>query len=203
MTSNLSMASTNTPSLEARLSAIEAKLGVLPLANSSSLNAISSRLDTAKSTMDARTTSQFRDICLESEKLMKELDPGMALTHQSQPLLYRRQEILASSESLKRDMDELRNILHLLLTSQPAHTDHLREEQVTQAPIITAPSISHEDERRLDALRLLLLDITARSEKLVSSMDNMLECYHTVVTAASEKFVLADETISHSEARKI
>ena len=130
---------------------------------------------------------------------MKELDPGMALTHQSQPLLYRRQEILADSDSLKQDMDELRKILHLLLTSQQATAGPLREEQVTQAPIITAPSISHEDQKRLDTLRIILLDISSRSKKLVSRVDNMLECYHAVMTAASEKFVLADESISHRE----
>ena len=191
--------SASATSIEARLSALEAQLGVLPLSSNASRDDISSRLDIAKSKLDSTTTSQFRDTCQESENLMKELDPGMALTHQSQPLLYRRQEILAASDSLRQDMNELSKIFHLLLTAQPANSGPLREEQVTQAPIITAPSISQEDERRLDALRLNLLDINGRTNKLVAKMDSILECYHAVMTAASEKFVLADETISHRE----
>jgi hypothetical protein len=115
-------------------------------------------------------------------------------------LLYRRQEVLASSDSLQKDMEELRKILHLLLTSQPATSSGpLREDQVTQAPIITSVCLSPEDERRLDALQLTFRDLDTRSQKLVGEMDNTLECYHAIMTAASEKCVLADETIAMRE----
>ncbi len=49
------------------------------------------------------------------QKLLKELDPGIALTHQQQPLLYKRQQVLACSEELTTDFHELENILNLLL----------------------------------------------------------------------------------------
>ena len=192
-------------SFEARLAAVEAKLGVLPLIRPSSkatIDDVSSRLDAIKSAVETHTTSQFRDTWQESEKLFQELNPGMALTHQQQPLLYRRQEILASADALRTDMEELRKILHLLLTSQPAISGPLREDHVTQAPIITQLSISYEDERRLDALRLTLQDLQNRTQKLMRKMDQTLECYHTIMTAASEKIVLADETILMKEARQ-
>lgn len=192
-----------TGELEARLSALEAKLGV----SSSSLTAqndnISSRLDSIQSTIETQTTSQFRETWKESQKLFRELNPGMALTHQQQPLLYRRQEVLAASGSLKQDMDELGKILHLVMTSQQAKQQKttLREDQVTQAPILTSMSISPEDERRLDDLRLTLTDLNTRTQTLMASMDHMMECYHTAMTAASEKFILADESISLRESK--
>jgi hypothetical protein len=186
-------------SIEARLAVVEAKLGVLPLSAPTGKDAVASRFKAIQSAMDSHTTSQFRDTWQESDKLFRELDPGIALTHQQQPLLYRRQEVLASADTMQNDMEELRKILHLLLTSQPSTSGPLREDQVTQAPIITGASISPEEEHRLDALRLSFVDMNARTTQLVSKMDNMLECYHAIVSAASEKCVLADEAIGLRE----
>jgi hypothetical protein len=199
------MAAAAGSSLEARLSALEAQLGVSSSSEGPSRNDMSIRLDALQSTIETQTTSQFRETWHESQKLFRELDPGMALTHQQQPLLYRRQEVLAASGSLQTDMGELGNILHLLLTSQrePANQQQpnatLREDQVTQAPILTSVSVSPEDQRRLDALRLTLEGLNVRTQKLTTNMDQMLECYHAVMTAASEKCILADETISYRE----
>jgi hypothetical protein len=186
-------------SIEARLAAVEAILGVLPLGAPTGKNAVAGRFKAIQSAMDSHTTSQFRDTWQESDKLFRELDPGIALTHQQQPLLYRRQEILASADTMQKDMEELRKILHLLLlTSQPS-SGPLREDQVTQAPIITGTSISPEGEHRMDALRLSLADLNTRTTQLVEKMDNILECYHAIISAASEKCVLADEAIGLRE----
>ena len=189
-------------SLEARLSALEAQLGVSTCSSEVFQNDISSRLDALQSTLESQTTQGFRETWQESQKLFRELDPGMALTHQQQPLLYRRQEVLAASDSLQTDMEELGKILHLLLTAQPPKEPNatLREDQVTQAPILTSVSVSPDDQRRLDALRLALEDLSVRTQKLTTNMDQMLECYHAVTTAASEKCILANETISFKEA---
>jgi hypothetical protein len=186
-------------SIEARLAAVEAKLGVLPLGAATGKDAVAGRFQAIQSAMDSHTTSQFRDTWQESDKLFRELDPGIALTHQQQPLLYRRQEILASADTMQNDMEELRKMLHLLLTSQPSTSGLLREDQVTQAPIITGVSISPEDEHRMDVLRLSLVDLNTRTTQLVGKMDNVLECYHAIISAASEKCVLADEAISLRE----
>ena len=50
------------------------------------------------------------------QKLLKELDPGIALTHQQQPLLYKRQQVLACSDELMTDFGHLETILKLLLS---------------------------------------------------------------------------------------
>jgi hypothetical protein len=198
--------STMAASLGARLSALEAKLGVSSSSSSSSIqtqNDMSSRLDAVQSSMESQTTSQFRDTWNESQKLFVDLDPGVGLTHQQQPLLYRRQEVLAAAPSLDKDMQEMHTILHLLLTSQPANANNkgtsLREDQVTQAPILTSMQVSPEDQRRLDTLRLTMEDLDDRTKKVMGKMDHVLECYHAVMTAASEKCILADEAISARE----
>jgi hypothetical protein len=58
---------------------------------------------------------------VESLQRVEELDPGTALTHQQQiaaPLLYRRQEVLASAGDLKVDLERLSSIVSLLLIGQ-------------------------------------------------------------------------------------
>jgi len=52
----------------------------------------------------------------EIQKLLRELDPGIALTHQQQPLLYKRQQVLAVSDELANDFSELDVILKLLMS---------------------------------------------------------------------------------------
>jgi hypothetical protein len=207
------MTSASSPalSLEARLAALEAQLGVRTAAkhpnistssNNSNNNDLSHRLDAVQSTMEQHTSLSFRETLKESIQLMDELDPGMALTHQQQPLLYRRQQVLAGAKTLETDMDQLSQLLHLLLTSQLPNTTPnngtttklLRQEQVTQAPILVSSVTIHpEDERRVDALRLNLQDLSRRTQTLATQMDLVLECYHTVMMAASEKCVLAEE----------
>jgi len=155
-------------------------------------------LASLKSSFEAKTTTQLRTSILESDKLMKDLDPGMALTHQQQPLLYRRQEVLASSDSLRNDMEELRKILHLLLTSSSS-SGSLREDAVTQAPILTSTNITHDDQRRLDALRLRMEGFQTRTQDMVAKVDHLVQTYHGLISAASEKFVIADEAIRMRE----
>jgi hypothetical protein len=52
----------------------------------------------------------------EIQKLLRDLDPGIALTHQQQPLLYKRQQVLAVSDELANDFSELDGILKLLMS---------------------------------------------------------------------------------------
>lgn len=215
--------------MEARLTELEAKLG-LKAGASLKTEDISSRLDAIQATVDKHTTAQFRSMWKESRGLLKDLDPGMGLTHQQQPLLYKRQEVLAAASSLQTDMGEMSKILHLLMTSQPQNAARaagadpkasrntastLREDQVTQAPVLLlgTPSsdnkgtvnsmASPEDQRRLDALRLTVEDLNGRTQNLVARMDQVLECYYSVMSAASEKCILADEAILARESHQV
>mmetsp|Transcript_32918 Transcript_32918/g.79635 ORF Transcript_32918/g.79635 Transcript_32918/m.79635 type:complete len:195 (-) Transcript_32918:49-633(-) len=187
----------NALSLDARLLDLEAKLGVgLPIVTKSD---IARRLDKVQAAVNTQTTSGFRETWHESQALFKELDPGMALTHQQQPLLYRRQEVLAAATSLDKDMQELSKIMHLL-QPQTEKGKTLREDQVTQAPILTQYyQISPSDEQRLDQLRLTMDDLAKRLQLVMVRTDAMLESYHTIMAVASEKVVMADETIKAKE----
>lgn len=185
--------------LDARVAALETKLGL----RSSSVSKVDveSRLNALQATVDKHTTPQFRSVWKESMDLLRELDPGPGLTHQQQPLLYKRQEVLAAAETLEKDMGELAKILHLLSQGRAsASSTPLREDAVTQAPILTNLSVSPEDQRRLDALRVTFEDLNTRTRVMALRLNQLLECYHSVMSAASEKCILADELLSAREA---
>lgn len=196
-------------SLESRLSALEIQLGVNDYVTTSKDDGITtqaedkdliSRLEGLESRFMSLTDSSFRQTIAESHKLMIELDPGAALTHQqlfAAPILYRKQELLASADTFKHDMEQVGDILKLLLIGQPPITDgDLKEEHVTQAPILTAtPCVSEEDQQRMDALQHQLVDMQTRTATVAGQMDRLLNNYHTLISAVSEKMILADEEL--------
>lgn len=200
-----------TDNMEERLSAIETLLGVLQSNNKgqtqvANTDDIGSRLNKLQTQLESTTTETFRDTCSESEKLFRDLDAGTALTHQtnvaSTPLYYRRQELLAGSVTLQKDMEQLQQMLNLLLVSQQPRQEGqalLREEVVTQAPIVNPTPISSEDERRLDVLLANINDVQKRTTAVASRVDSLLKLYSNLMAMSSEKMVLADEEISARE----
>ncbi len=72
----------------------------------------------------------------------------------------------------------------------------MRRLCVTQAPIFTILSMSPEDQRRWDALRVTMEDLNVRTRAMALRLNQLLECYHSVMSAASEKYFLADELLS-------
>ena len=203
------MASAGTAPIEARLAAIESKLGIIHGKPKIQQDDADKRLTELKSLYDASTDQAFRDTWSESDRLMKELDAGTALTHQtsssSTPLYYRRQEVLSSSSDLKRDMDQINQMLHLLLVSQAPREEGqapLREEEVTQAPIVNLPPASRDDERRLDLLQANVGDLEAQTKGLCHRVDSLLKLYTSLIATSSQKIVMADEEISAREQNK-
>jgi uncharacterized coiled-coil protein SlyX len=198
-------------SLESRLSALETQLGVHDYSTTSNNNEITtedkdliSRLEGLEGRFMSLTDSSLRQTWAESDKLMIELDPGTALTHQqlfAAPILYRKQELLASAEPFKHDMEQVGDILKLLLIGQPPITDgELKEEHVTQAPILTAaPCISEKDQQRMDALQHQMVDMQTRTAAVADQMDRLLNNYHTLISTVSEKMILADEELQTRE----
>jgi hypothetical protein len=196
-------------SLESRLSALETQLGVNDYATTSKDNETNvttedkdliSRLEGLEGQFMSLTDSSFRQTWAESFKLMIELDPGSALTHQSlfaAPILYRKQELLASADTFKHDMEQVGDILKLLLIGQPPITDgDLKEEHVTQAPILTGtPCVSEEDQQRMDALQHQIVDMQTRTAAVADRMDRLLNNYHSLISTVSEKMILADEEL--------
>jgi hypothetical protein len=199
-------------SLESRLSALEAQLGVNYAITSKDNETtvkkeekdLISRLGSLEGQFMSLTDSSFRQTWAENFKLMIELDPGSALTHQSlfaAPILYRKQELLASADTFKHDMEQVGDILKLLLIGQPPITDgDLKEEHVTQAPILTGtPCVSEEDQQRMDALQHQMVDMQTRTTAVADRMDRLLNNYHSLISTVSEKMILADEELRMRE----
>ena len=205
------MPSSGIAPIEARLAAIESKLGIIHGKPPLQKDDADKRLNELKSLYDATTDKAFREVCLESERLMKELDAGTALTHQtssaSTPLYYRRAEVLASASDLKRDMDQMDQMLHLLLVSQAPRDEGkgqapLREEEITQAPIVNLPPPSREDERRIDLLQANVREMEDQAKGLCQRVDSLLKLYTSMIATSSRKIVMADEEIAAREQQK-
>jgi hypothetical protein len=146
------------------------------------------------------SSPSLKQLWEESNKLLRELNPGTALTHQQQiaaPILYRRQEVLASAESLHQNMQQVQEVLTLLSIGQPqmiAGGEPVSEMQVTKAHILTQTTPpSKEDQERLRETEETLRDVQSKVESIAARMDRLVAGYHSVVAAVSEKMVLADE----------
>lgn len=204
--------------IDARLSALEWKLGLPSGASTSSkphveegdhrksqsddtaastTTDVSARLAALQATMEKTTTSEFKNTWQECQRLLQELDPGTGLTHQQQPLLYKRQEILAAAPQLEHDFEHLKTLVFLL---HKQGGNPLTLDAVTQAPILTSIRVSPQEQRRLDTLRLTVDDLNARTKVMTLRLHQILEAYHAIMSAASEKCILADEVLSMKEA---
>ena len=144
VTTSTTTAATATPTappsasdLNRRLALLEARVGMVGGPNQNSkhmeVTTIPQRLVTVRreyeqkiaaaasasgGTTDGATTAKLMMECI---KMLQELDPEIALTHQQQPLLYKRQQVLAASSELKANFHHLDVMLQLLLTgTRPA-----------------------------------------------------------------------------------
>jgi hypothetical protein len=187
--------------IEARLQALEATLGLIPSKEGESSVDIETRLDALQAKIKATTPSSLHATWDDSDSLLRDLDPGPSLTYQqtskNYPILYRRKEVLASADCMKADMDQLSSLLNLLLISQKDTDSPLREEQVTQAPIITSVIISEEEERRLDVVLLKVGELSRSIQDIADRVDSLVDSYHAVMMAISEKIIVADEQSKH------
>jgi hypothetical protein len=139
----------------------------------------------------------------EMETLLEELSPGTALTHQKQimaPILYRRQEVLASASTFQTDLERVAQIKTLLdiqseSSSSSSHNTIITEQQVVQAPILLVASdtIAKDELERLDRVSATVVQLQARIQHATSKLDRILEHYHALIAALSEKMVLMDE----------
>lgn len=196
-------------SIESRLRALESQFGVQDEDESTDSQAqdLFDRLQVLEEKQKSVADSSLRQTWAESDKLLQELDPGMALTHQqliAAPILYRKQHVLAAADSLQVNLKQVADILHLLLIGQPPVTDRfmIKEEFVTQAPILTErPAISDQDRHRMDAVQQHLMDLQGRTVSVADTLDRLLDNYHTLMSAVSEKIVLADEELRHRQQR--
>ena len=105
-------------------------------------------------------------------------------------MIYRQQMVLASQDSLRRDMTRLGDILNLLHISQKSSLS-----DITQAPILNSPVITLEEERRLDSLRVNAADCQIQVAKLTDRMDSLIATYQKALIALSNRMIQMDDKL--------
>mmetsp|Transcript_4047 Transcript_4047/g.6937 ORF Transcript_4047/g.6937 Transcript_4047/m.6937 type:complete len:242 (-) Transcript_4047:45-770(-) len=217
---------TSLEQLELRLAELELKIGTSVVSSSSQTQNIdvTSRLDnllrietnrrppappTAKAsdasldTKRAALHQEFRTIDrLLSELAMSPLAGPAASVggNANAPLLFRRQEILASSDSMKRDMEVLSRIRELTMIGvKVTHDTNKSESNVVNCPIVASERYNlpsdPEAKERLERLCFRVAEVHKRSTAVSIRADRMLDSYGKVMMALSEKMVLAEEQI--------
>jgi Dynactin subunit p22 len=196
-------------SLESRIFALESCLGLLQSKSSNNPSSVAStkdlttRLDTLE--LKLKSFSIPQTIWSESDKLIQELQPHTGFTYQelstrNDPIIYRRQQVLACADDLKRDFAQLNTIMNLLLISQ-TKSNRLSEEQITHAPIVVTTQCKTEDQVRLDKLQLKILHTHQQTLAIAKRVDSLVQTYHVIVTSLSEQTINLYQTISDKGCR--
>jgi hypothetical protein len=198
--------------LHARLQRLELLVGLTPREVNESSSSdkpksfdqdVLSRLESLEQMWKTKSTSLPQPLSEETDSLLEDLHPGgAALTYQQvlsgrskdYPLLYRKQIVLASSDSLRRDMAELKNILNLLYISQRSP----RDRDWSQAPILHIPTIPPEDEARLEAVSASVAQCQHQTTLLANRVDLLVSTYQTSMKNLSERIMKLDERIRAS-----
>ena len=139
------------------------------------------------------------------DQLLQELSPGTALTHQRQvvaPIIYRKQEVLASASSLQTNIQHVQQILNLLSIGQTTSSSSgnantkITEQDIINAPIITDTiGMTLEQETNVDRLATTLIDLQHRVQNVSFQFDTMMDHYTNLISAISEKMILISEKL--------
>jgi len=170
---------------------------------------ISSRIDglmrSALSTSSSKRGA-LHDDSRAINKLLLELDmssiagPTATADEDDAPMVYRRLEVLANAESMRRDMEILARIRDLVAIGTKAGAG-----EVANCPIVTSSryDISNDSETidRLDRLCYRVANLSGRVLNASRRADDMLNLYGKIVMALSEKLVLAEEQLNDNKSK--
>mmetsp|Transcript_26108 Transcript_26108/g.31602 ORF Transcript_26108/g.31602 Transcript_26108/m.31602 type:complete len:250 (-) Transcript_26108:37-786(-) len=208
--------------IDSRLSSL-----LLLLSNNTNISNTPSS-STTSATVSAATIKNLNDELAECDKLEDELNPGSILSHQvacsapgstfGVPLLYRRQEVLSSADAIKTYSKQLSQIRDLLLISSPTQpqpnstttssiTRNDDNRDYTKAPIVSSEWYEYANDataqKRLHDVASRAESLKGRTEGMAVRVDALLNCYHRVVAAVSEKMVLVDEELNVFEGERV
>ena len=221
----MSDSTTSLEQMESRLAALELKV-VGPASYSSSSADVTSRIDklvrstagtasyndttNKKLSSDAKAKAESKRLALREEyrtidRLLSELEISptvgpteIASSGNNAPMVFRRMEVLASAESLKRDMELLARIRDLTSIGTKVSAGGSSSD-VVNCPIITSERynlpLDPEAAERLDRLCFRVAKLNQSTAILSQRVDKMVNSYGKVMSALSEKMVLAEEQI--------
>lgn len=204
--------------LESRISQLESKLGIslsqpdeklTPGSDISSLLDKFIRSEIERRPPEASDSSKrlalhedFRAI----DRLLGELDMSpiagpTAAGMNNTPLLFRRQEVLASCESMKKDMEILAQIRDL--TSIGTKAAENSESKIVHCPIVSSDKYNAASDpiaiERLDNICFSAANLNKRAAVISNRTDQLLNSYSQVMSALAEKIVLAKEQIEGTD----
>lgn len=214
--------------LELRLAALELRIGTSLLSSPSHQDDVASRLDNllrieANRRPPAPSTAKASDASLDTkratlhqefrtiDRLLSELamsplaGPAASVGgNANAPLLFRRQEILASSNSMKQDMELLSRIRELTMIGVKVNDSNKYKSSNNESNVVNCPIIASERynlpsdpeaKERLERLCFRVAELHKRSAAVSIRADRMLDSYGQIMMALSEKIVLAEEQI--------
>lgn len=192
--------------LESRLRLLELQLGLLGQKDDAAEKDLTARVEALERTYSSSVSSSSSTATTwkEIDDLLEELSAGTALTHQKQimaPVIYRRQEVLACSDTLKADLESLAEIQNLLLISQKNDSNKasqlLTEENVVNSPILLSMAdMTEPEQKQLDELSATTLNLQRRTDAAAQKLDRMLHNYQQLTAAVSEKLVIIHEELN-------
>lgn len=214
--------------MESRISELEMKFGrAVPPSSAGQLSSpeadVNSRIEKfmrttaaspcnggAKADSSKRTAlrEEFRTIDrLLSELALSPLAGNTASGAAAPPIVFRRMQILAASESMKRDMELLARIRDLTLVGMVASSNTVQEGGTADASgisrVVNCPIISSERynlpsdpevAERLERLCFRVAKLNKQSALISQRADSYLDSYGKIMMALSEKMVLAEES---------
>lgn len=206
-----------------RLSQLESKLGtsifepnekIAPGTNINSLLDTFNRLEierrppvaSSAKASDATKRSALHEDFRAIDKLLGELDisplAGPSVVGGSNvPMLFRRREILASCESMKKDLELLAKIRDLTAIGRKAADSS--ESKIVDCPIVSSDRYNIADDpdatERLSNICFRAANLNKRAAILSHRADKLLNSYSEVMGALAEKIVLASEQVEKKE----
>ena len=192
--------------MDRRVAKLEARVfgrqSAAELSSEQRMKDVASILDELESEMQSKIPKSLVTDLKEIQRLQNELHPGCYLTHQlpssssNKPLLYRHEEILASSEQLQRCFKELAELKELLLLHGNAKSQH-DLKPLSMAPILNSPiyatTQSADFQKRVDKIMHRTARNARQAEQIASRIDSLVDGYHASVLAMSKKIVLMEE----------
>ena len=207
------MPASQTYLIESRIQALESIIGNKPPNNPLNEN-IESRLDHLKHLYESTDLKLLHKEIQKNEKLQEKVVPESALlTHQNYdkkqsklaaPLVYRKYEILAEEEFLRKEQDKLAcidNLLHQRFNDRDNNDIPLHKSPIIESDNYLYAS-NPENKKQLDDVMKRVLNVSRRLNKIVNRLDDLTDEYNATMVAAIEKMVLSNEILlSKSEKR--
>lgn len=132
---------------------------------------------------------------------MSPLSGPSGTNNNNTPLLFRRQQVLASCQSIKRDMELLARIRDL--TSIGRKASEISESKVVDCPIVSSDryNITSDPDavERLDSICFRAASLNKRAAVISHRTDQLLNSYSQIMGALAEKIVLAKEQIEGTD----